>query len=64
RQPDVDRWTAAIEICANAAAQVGVDPAVPVVRALMRPDLRPDGAMVPPQISVFAPTLALAGILK
>jgi hypothetical protein len=63
RQPDADRWTAAIEVCANAAEQVGIDPAVPVVRALMRPDIKPDGAMVPPQISVFAQTLALAGII-
>lgn len=63
RQPDTDRWTAAIQVCANAAAQVGIDPAVPVVRALMRPDVKPDGAMVPPQISVFAQTLALAGII-
>lgn len=63
RQPDAGRWTAAIEVCANAAAQVGIDPAVPVVRALMRPEVKPDGAMVPPQISVFAKTLALAGII-
>lgn len=57
------RWTAAIEVCTRAADQVGVDPAVPVVRALMRPEIRPDGALVPRSITVFAPALALAGLL-
>lgn len=57
------RWTAAVEVCAHAASQVGIDPAVPVVRALMRPENRPGGAGVPAAITVFAPALALAGLL-
>lgn len=63
RQPSAGRWERAIDVCARAADQVGVDPAVPVVRSLMRPDIRPDGASVPPSIKVFAPALALAGLL-
>jgi len=63
RQPDTSRWLAAIDICATAAEQVGIDPAVPVVRSLMRPELRPGGAPVPASIKVFAPALALAGLL-
>ena len=58
-----DRWSAAVEVCANAADQAGIDPAVPVVRALMRPEMRPAGATVPSSITVFAPALALAGLL-
>ena len=57
-----ERWSAAIDLCAAAAA-VGIDPAVPVIRALMRPTIRPAGSTVPSTISVFAPTLALAGLL-
>ena len=57
------RWEAAIEVCARAADQVGIDPAVPTVRALMRPEARPNGAVVPSSIRVFAPALALAGLL-
>lgn len=57
------RWRAAIEVCARAAEQVGIDPAVPVVRSLMRPALRPEGAAVPSSITTFAPALALAGLL-
>lgn len=63
RQPSATRWEKAIDVCARAAANVGVDPAVPVVRALMRPDVRPDGSAVPLSIKVFAPALALAGLL-
>lgn len=63
RQSTADRWKAAIEVCARAAEQVGVDPAVPAVRALMRPALRPAGAVVPTSIKAFAPALALAGLL-
>lgn len=63
RQPTPARWTAAIEVCAAAAAQVGIDPAVPVVRSLLRPDLRPHAVAVPSAIKVFAPALALAGLL-
>ncbi|MEO6882302.1 MAG: hypothetical protein ABI181_15315 [Mycobacteriaceae bacterium] len=63
RRPTPGRWEAAITVCARAASEVGIDPAVPVVRALMRPDLRPDGSTVPSSIAVFAPALALAGLL-
>ena len=63
RKKSADRWSAAIEVCAHAASQVGIDPAVPVVRSLMRPEVRPNGAVVPSAISVFAPALALAGLL-
>ncbi|MDL9978637.1 AAA family ATPase [Microbacterium sp. ASV49] len=64
RTPNTDRWRAAIDVCAAAAQAVGIDPAVPVVRSLMRPGLRPDGAPVPPSIKAFAPALALAGLLN
>lgn len=63
RQATPERWTAAVDVCAKAADQVGIDPAVPVIRALMRPSIRPSGAPVPSSISVFAPALALAGLL-
>ncbi|MES2170434.1 MAG: AAA family ATPase [Actinomycetota bacterium] len=63
RQPSEGRWAAAIELCARAAEQVGIDPAVPVVRSLMRAGLRPDGSAVPSSIKIFAPALALAGLL-
>lgn len=63
RRPTAPRWTAAVAACARAAAQVGIDPAVPVVRALLRPGARPAGAELPPGITVFAPVLALAGLL-
>jgi hypothetical protein len=57
------RWTAAVEVCAAAADQVGVDAAVPVVRALMRPGVRPPGASLPRGIMTFRAPLALAGLL-
>lgn len=57
------RWASAIEVCAAAASQSGLDPAVPVVRALLRPSVRPAGAPVPSAITVFAPALSLAGLL-
>lgn len=63
RTKSPQRWSAAIEVCAHAADQVGIDPAVPVVRSLMRPEIRPSGASVPSAITVFAPALALAGLL-
>ena len=63
RNPTAPRWQAAIEVCARAADQAGIDPAVPVVRSLMYPELRPAGAAVPSSITVFAPALALAGLL-
>lgn len=62
-RPTAERWSAAVVVCARVADEVGVDPAVPVVRALVRPDVRPHGAVVPPEISTFAGTLALAGLL-
>ena len=61
--PTPARWSAAIVVCARAADEVGVDPAVPVIRALVAPDIRPRGAVVPSEISAFAGTLALAGLL-
>lgn len=65
RRPDGERWQAAIEVCAAAAGAPGgsIDPAVPVVRSLLRPSLRPTGSTVPTSIRVFAPALRLAGLL-
>lgn len=63
RQPTNERWLAAIEICALAAEQAGIDPAIPVIRSLMRPGFRPEGTVMPPSIKIFAPALALAGLL-
>ncbi|MBA2415465.1 MAG: AAA family ATPase [Geodermatophilaceae bacterium] len=57
------RWTDAVAVCALAAKAVGIDPAVPVVRALLRDGLRPAAAALPAGITVFAPALALAGLL-
>lgn len=65
RNPTTERWSAAIDVCAAAANAEGatIDPAVPVVRSLLRPALRPGGASVPGSIKVFAPALQLAGLL-
>jgi hypothetical protein len=63
RRSTPERWTAAIDVCAKAADDIGIDPAVPVVRALMRPDAKPAGVSVPSSIKVFAPALTLAGLL-
>jgi MoxR-like ATPase len=63
RRPTAGRWADAIRVCASAAGAVGVDPAVPVVRALVRDGVRPAGAPVPSEIAAFAPALALAGLL-
>ena len=65
RNSSAERWTAAIEVCAAAAGARGgsIDPAVPVVRSLLRPAIRPDGTPVPSSITVFAPALQLAGLL-
>lgn len=65
RNPTADRWSAAIDVCAAAASTTGatIDPAVPVVRSLLRPTLRPHGSIVPASIKVFAPALQLAGLL-
>jgi hypothetical protein len=59
-----ERWTAAIRVCGAAATVCGVDAAVPVVRALLREGVRPDGADLPGEIKVFAAPLALAGLLR
>jgi MoxR-like ATPase len=61
--PTPARWTAAVDVCALAAAEVGVDPAVPAVRALMRPGVRPPGTALPPSLLTFRAPLALAGLL-
>lgn len=63
RETTPERWTAAVQLCSAVGEQVGIDPAVPVIRALLRDGLRPPGAGVPPEIKVFAPALALAGLL-
>lgn len=62
-EPTPARWTAAVEACAAAANEVGVDAAVPTVRALMGPDVRPAGASLPSGIMTFRAALALAGLL-
>jgi len=61
--PSPERWTAAMSVCVHAANAVGVDPAVPVVRALLRGTTRPPGAALPEGMSVFVAPLALAGLL-
>lgn len=62
--PTPDGWTAAVRVCAAAASRPGgIDPAIPVVRALMRDGVRPPGAAIPPEIKIFAGPLALAGML-
>jgi hypothetical protein len=58
-----ERWTAAVRLCAKVGHAIGIDAAVPVVRSLLRGTMRPDGAAVPSEITVFAPALALAGLL-
>jgi hypothetical protein len=63
RKPTAKRWVDAVRLCARAAVAVGVDPAVPVVRALLRDGMRPASAKQPREITVFAPALALAGLL-
>lgn len=65
RNPTSSRWSAALDVCAAAARarDTGIDPAVPVVRSLLRPSLRPGGASVPSSIAVFAPALQLAGLI-
>lgn len=63
RKSTPERWEAALDVCARAAEQSGIDPAIPVVRSLLRPGTRPDGAAIPASIKIFAPALALAGLL-
>ena len=61
--PAPQRWSAAMAACVAAAQGCGVDPAVPVVRSLLRGTLRPPGAALPAGMDVFAAPLALAGLL-
>jgi hypothetical protein len=61
--PTPERWSAAVRVCAAAGEAGRMDPAVPVVRALVRDTVRPAGAAVPSEIKVFAAPLALAGLL-
>ena len=63
RERTAERWTDAVRLCAKVGAAIGIDAAVPVVRALLRGGVRPSGAAVPSEITVFAPALALAGLL-
>ncbi|MCV7384459.1 AAA family ATPase [Mycolicibacter longobardus] len=63
RESSSNRWAAAVELCCQAAGQVGIDAAVPAVRTLLRPEYRPHGASVPSGVSVFAPALSLAGLI-
>ena len=63
RDLTADRWSRAVALCCDAAAEAGVESAVPAIRALMGPGRRPGGASVPPEVTVFAPVLALAGLL-
>jgi hypothetical protein len=55
------RWEAGVEVCIRAAELSGLDPAVPVVRSLLR--IRPPRASLPAGLTVFAGPLALAGLL-
>lgn len=58
-----ERWTAAMAVCIAAATEVGIDPAVPVVRSLLRGDNRPTAAPLPTGMTIFAAPLALAGLM-
>jgi MoxR-like ATPase len=58
-----ERWTAAMAVCVSAANEAGIDPAVPVVRSLLRGDGRPPGAELPAGMTVFSAPLSLAGLL-
>jgi hypothetical protein len=42
-RPTAERWERAVVLCAQAAGEGGLDAAVPVVRALVRPECRPAG---------------------
>lgn len=63
RRSSAPRWEAALRLCALAAEHGALDAAVPIVRALVRPGVRPAGANMPASIKVFAGPLALAGLL-
>jgi MoxR-like ATPase len=55
------RWEAGVGVCVRAAELSGLDPAVPVVRSLLR--IRPARASLPAGLTVFRGPLALAGLL-
>jgi len=55
------RWEAGVGVCVRAAQLSGLDPAVPVVRSLLR--IRPARATLPAGLTVFRGPLALAGLL-
>lgn len=63
RDTSAERWAAAIELCAHAAQSSTIDAVIPTVRWLMDAEVRPPGTAVPSSIAVFAPALALAGLL-
>ena len=63
RNKTAQRWEQALHACCIAAVQAGIDPAVPVVRALLRPGMRPAQAKLPASLEVFGPVLALAGLI-
>ena len=63
RDKTPERWTQAVTACSMAAVQAGIDPAVPVVRALLRPGMRPAGTPLPATLAVSGPVLALAGLI-
>jgi MoxR-like ATPase len=56
-----ERWEAGVGVCVRAAELSGLDPAVPVVRSLLR--IRPPRAALPKGLTVFRGPLALAGLL-
>jgi hypothetical protein len=60
-RPTPARWEAGVGVCARAAELSGLDPAVPVVRSLLR--IRPARAALPSSLTVFRGPLALAGLL-
>jgi hypothetical protein len=63
RRNSPERWTRAVELCCAAANQIGVESAIPAVRALMSQDRRPAGAHLPDGLVVFAAALEKAGVL-
>ncbi len=60
-RPTAGRWEAGVGVCVRAAELSGLDPAVPVVRSLLR--IRPARAALPAGLRLFAGPLALAGLL-
>ena len=60
-RPTPARWEAGVGVCVRAAELSGLDPAVPVIRSLLR--IRPARAALPGGLTVFRGPLALAGLL-